>query len=343
MACACVRPKWAIHSPAPGADPPGHQGVDHLGDQGLAHVDGRGPLPGPGPARAAGQRPRHPAGRAGRSGGSRLDVQDVGSRVGGGRVLVDPDRARVRGKVGGRPPDVRAGPGGIAGYLSACRQRSYVVVRGVEDQDRCHHEARLAQCTCRVPASFVRRFRLPCTWAPHVITLPGSDRDARRPARPGLAVTRPACWPASATRTGSRGWRRWTRWPGGKKPLGSIVRGPPGADPQLSITRTRLRSCIANGRPRLPAAAGRGATTERPRSIRVNGATPAARAVLPRSLRGGRGGEVEGGADAVLDEGAGQAAGDRVGGLPAGAVSGHDHAGGELLKSADGVPDDRLE
>jgi hypothetical protein len=37
-------------------------------------------------------------------------------------------------------------------------------------------------------------------------------------------------------------------------------------------------------------------------------------------LRGGRGGEVEGGADAALDDRAGQAAGDRVGGLPAGAV-----------------------
>ena len=49
------------------------------------------------------------------------------------------------------------------------------------------------------------------------------------------------------------------------------------------------------------------------------------------------------GADAVLDEGAGQAAGDRVGGLPAGAVGGDDHLGGELLERIDGVPDDRFE
>ena len=40
--------------------------------------------------------------------------------------------------------------------------------------------------------------------------------------------------------------------------------------------------------------------------------------VLPSSLGGRCGGEVEGGADAVLDEGAGQAAGDRVGGRQAG-------------------------
>ena len=55
------------------------------------------------------------------------------------------------------------------------------------------------------------------------------------------------------------------------------------------------------------------------------------------------GGEVEGGADAVLDERAGQVAGDGVGGLPAGAVSGDDDLGGELLQSADDVRDDRLE
>ena len=46
---------------------------------------------------------------------------------------------------------------------------------------------------------------------------------------------------------------------------------------------------------------------------------------------------------AVLDERFGQAAGDRVGGLPAGAVSGNDHLGDELLQSADGVPDDWFE
>lgn len=56
-----------------------------------------------------------------------------------------------------------------------------------------------------------------------------------------------------------------------------------------------------------------------------------------------RGGEVEGCADAALDERAGQAAGDHVGGLPAGAVSRNNHLGGELLQGADGVPDDRLE
>ena len=113
VACACVRPKWATHSPTPELIPPGHQGVDHLGDPGLAHVDGRGPLSGPGLARVAGQCPRHPAGRAGRGGGSRLDVQDVGGRVGGGGVLVDPHRARVGGEVGVGPLDVRAGPGRV--------------------------------------------------------------------------------------------------------------------------------------------------------------------------------------------------------------------------------------
>ena len=41
-------------------------------------------------------------------------------------------------------------------------------------------------------------------------------------------------------------------------------------------------------------------------------AVPVAAVVLRRSLCGGWGSEVEGGADAVLDEGAGQAAGDRV-------------------------------
>ena len=52
---------------------------------------------------------------------------------------------------------------------------------------------------------------------------------------------------------------------------------------------------------------------------------------------------MEGGADAVLDERAGLAAGDRVGGLPAGAVGGNDYLGGELFQSGDGVPYDWLE
>jgi len=88
---------------------------------------------------------------------------------------------------------------------------------------------------------------------------------------------------------------------------------------------------------------GRRRTGQRPRTIVVRGVMPAVRAVLPRSLRGGCAGEVEGGADAVLDERAGQAAGDRVGGLPAGAVGGDDQVGDEPLEGPDGVVDDRLE
>lgn len=52
------------------------------------------------------------------------------------------------------------------------------------------------------------------------------------------------------------------------------------------------------------------------------GATTQPRRALPRSLRGRCGGEVKGGADAVLDKRAGQLPGDRVGGLPAGAAGG---------------------
>ena len=52
---------------------------------------------------------------------------------------------------------------------------------------------------------------------------------------------------------------------------------------------------------------------------------------------------MEGGADAVLDERAGQAAGDRVGGFPAGAVGRDGHLGCELSERADAVGDDRLE
>ena len=91
------------------------------------------------------------------------DVQDVGGRVGGGRVLVDPHRARVRGK--------SASSTGYARRSRWCNrlperqpQRSYVVVRGVEDEDRCHHEARLAKYTAAVPAKFFRRSAMPCTW-----------------------------------------------------------------------------------------------------------------------------------------------------------------------------------
>ena len=59
-------------------------------------------------------------------------------------------------------------------------------------------------------------------------------------------------------------------------------------------------------------------------------------------LHSARSGKTEGRADAVLDEGAGQPTGDRVGGPPAGAVSRHHHVGSELLQGGDGVPDDRL-
>ena len=56
----------------------------------------------------------------------------------------------------------------------------------------------------------------------------------------------------------------------------------------------------------------------------------AARAVPGRGpIRDRSGGEVESGADAVLDERAGQMADGRVRGLPAGAVSRDDHLGRE--------------
>ena len=48
-------------------------------------------------------------------------------------------------------------------------------------------------------------------------------------------------------------------------------------------------------------------------------------------------------ADAILDVRAGQAASDRMGGFPAGAVGGDHHVGCELFECADGVVDDRLE
>ena len=73
---------------------------------------------------------------------------------------------------------------------SLAKLADFVVAEGVVD-DISHEglrrllrqEARLAQCTC-VPASLFRRFRGDLHLALHVITLPGSDRDAS-PDPPG--------------------------------------------------------------------------------------------------------------------------------------------------------------
>ena len=124
---------------------------------------------------------------------------------------------------------------------------------------------------------------------------------------------------------------------------------PPGTSPAAyslrCAERARVSECLAAIRVnRSPASLDQALISDQ-----VREAAGSRRRGLPVAggcscdLTGGRGGEVEGGADAVLDERAGQAAGDRVGGLPAGAVGGDDHLGGELLQSADGVPDDRLE
>ena len=58
---------------------------------------------------------------------------------------------------------------------------------------------------------------------------------------------------------------------------------------------------------------------------------------------GAGGGELEAGADAVLDERLGEPGGERVGGPPAGAVRGHEVVRGELGERVAGRPDDRLE
>jgi hypothetical protein len=78
--------------------------------------------------------------------------------------------------------------------------------------------------------------------------------------------------------------------------------------------------------------------------LNASSARRAAQAVLyRRAFAKICGSQIEGGADAVLDERAGQVAGDRMGGLPAGAVGRDDHIGCELFQRADSVGDDRLE
>jgi len=94
------------------------------------------------------------------------------------------------------------------------------------------------------------------------------------------------------------------------------------------------------GYPRLgPSYAARRCRTRPTAAAALTGspAAPAGRLYLCSLRRGGSG--VEDGADVVLDERGELAAGDRAGGLPAGAVSRNGHLVGELLQSTDEVVD----